>query len=299
LWHEPKFAGRGEDCDLIDLHTHLLPGLDDGASTVADSLAMARAMVADGITVAACTPHILPGVYANSGPGIRDATWALQQILDQHRIPLALVTGADNHIAPDFVSAIKAGRLLTLADSRYVLVEPPHHVAPPRLEEFFFGLLVAGFVPVLTHPERLTWIQHSYDIVANLARSGVWLQVTAGSLAGDFGRSAQRYAERLLDEGLVHLLATDAHDMTKRPPRLRRGRELAERRIGAVAAHHLVVTRPEGILANELPGNLPGPGADIVINASVFLEQNTREQTRPRSERPRAGVTERLRRLFK
>lgn len=283
---------------MIDLHSHLLPGLDDGAQTLPHSLAMARAMVADGIRVAACTPHILPGVYANRGPAIRDATAALQDALDRERIPLVLVTGADNHIVPDFVEAVRSGRLLTLADSRYVLVEPPHHVAPPRIDEFFFSIMVAGLVPVLTHPERLTWIQHSYDLIANLSRSGVWLQVTAGSLAGSFGRTAQHYAERLLDEGLVHILATDSHDTTKRPPRLRLGRELAERRIGAVAAHHLVVTRPEGILANELPGNLPGPDADIVMSAEVIEEHNSRERYQQRSERPR-GVAERLRRLFK
>ena len=284
---------------MIDLHSHLLPGVDDGAATLSDSLEMALAMVEDGIRVAACTPHILPGVYANRGPSIRKATAALQQSIDRHRIPLSLVTGADNHVVPDFVAGVQSGRLLSLADSRYILVEPPHHVPPPRLDEFFFGLLVAGFVPILTHPERLTWIEHGYDLVANLVQSGVWLQVTAGSLSGDFGRGAKYFAERLLDEGLVHILATDAHDMTKRPPRLRRGRDMAERRIGAVAAHHLVVTRPEGVLANELPGNLPGPGADIVMSASVIHEQNARDRNRPRSERPRGGVAERLRRLFK
>jgi protein-tyrosine phosphatase len=153
-------------------------------------------------------------------------------------------------------------------------------------------------VPILTHPERLTWIEHHYAMVANLARSGVWLQLTAGSLAGDLGRGAQYWAERLLDEGLVHILATDCHDTKRRPPLLRRGRELAERRIGPLAAHHLVVTRPLGVLANALPSSLPGPGVDIVMDPSQIRDVDEGQKERG-SDPSRLRVAERLRRLFK
>ena len=144
---------------MIDLHCHILPGLDDGATDLSVSIAMANAFVADGVTVVACTPHILPGLYHNSGPQIRQATAHLQHALEREGIPLRLVSGADNHIVPGFVAELRSGHLLSLADTRYVLVEPPHHVAPPRLEDLFFNLLVAGYVPILTHPERLTWIK--------------------------------------------------------------------------------------------------------------------------------------------
>src|SRR5207249_9053040 len=99
---------------------------------------MARASVADGVLVLACTPHILPGLYHNSGPQIRRATAELQQHLDRQGIPLRLVTGADNHIIPNFEAELRSGHLLSLADTRYVLVEPPHHVAPPRLADLLF-----------------------------------------------------------------------------------------------------------------------------------------------------------------
>src|SRR3990170_8768836 len=114
---------------MFDLHCHILPGLDDGAADLSVSIEMAKAFVADGVTVAACTPHILPGLYHNSGPQIRQATADLQQVLEQEGIPLKLVTGADNHITPSFVAELRSGHLLSLADTRYVLVEPPHHVA--------------------------------------------------------------------------------------------------------------------------------------------------------------------------
>ena len=108
-----------------------------------------------GLTVLACTPHILPGLFHNSGPDIRLAVQKLQEELDARDIALKLVTGADNHVIPDFVAALRRGHLLSLADTRYVLVEPPHHTAPPRLGDLLFSIMTAGYTPILTHPERL------------------------------------------------------------------------------------------------------------------------------------------------
>ena len=237
----------------IDLHCHILPGIDDGASDLSASLDMARASVADGVMVLACTPHILPGLYHNTGPQIRQAVVELQRALDEEGIALRLVTGADVHMVPDFVAGLRSGRLLSLNDSRYVLVEPPHHVAPLRLEEFFFGLVVAGYVPILTHPERLSWIEGHYAVIQRLVRGGVWMQITAGSLTGAFGRNAQCWAMRMLDERCVHILASDAHDARRRPPNLSKGRDIAAERVGAREAQHLVLTRPMGILENAAP----------------------------------------------
>ena len=244
---------------VIDLHCHILPGIDDGAATLDVSLEMARASVADGVTAIACTPHILPGLYHNTGPQIREATSRLQEALDAANIPLRLVTGADVHITPDLVPGLRSGRLLSLADSRYVLVEPPHHVAPVKMGDVFFKLLLSGYIPILTHPERLSWIEAQYSTLQGLVRGGVWMQITAGSLTGAFGRSAQYWANRMLDEGCAHILATDAHDMGRRAPDLSKGCELAAKRLGSKEAEHLVLTRPLGILTNALPGTLPLP----------------------------------------
>ncbi len=98
----------------------------------------------------ACTPHILPGLYHNTRPQIRQAVAELQSRIEDAGIPLRLMTGADNHIVPDFVDGLKRGHLLALGDTAYVLVEPPHHVAPARLDELFFAILLAGYIPVLT-----------------------------------------------------------------------------------------------------------------------------------------------------
>jgi protein-tyrosine phosphatase len=251
---------------MIDLHSHLLPGLDDGAPDLSVSLEMARAFVADGVHIVACTPHILPGMYHNTGPGIRAGVAALQAELDRQDIPLTLVTGSDAHVTPDMIAKLRSGEILSLADTRYLLVEPPHHVAPARLDDFFFSLLAAGYVPILTHPERLSWIATQYSLVETLFERGVWMQITAGSLTGMFGRQPKYWAERMLDEGRVHILATDAHEMKRRVPELSRGRDAAALRVGPDEAEHMVVTRPEGILANALPSSLPAPSVGTALD---------------------------------
>ena len=283
---------------MIDLHSHLLPGVDDGAADLSIALEMARAWVADGVTVVACTPHILPGLYHNTGPQIRAGVAQLQEALDQAEIPLRLVTGADNHIVPDFVAGLQSGHLLTLADSRYVLVEPPHHIAPPRLEELFFSILVAGYIPILTHPERLTWIESEYSTMIRLAQKGVWMQITAGSLTGAFGRRPKYWAERMLAEGLVHILATDAHNLDRRAPILSHGREAAAKRVGEVEAEHLVLTRPQGIIANMAPNALPQVAQVALKGEGLTNYENITHREGAAASRTRSDIASRVRQLF-
>jgi len=237
---------------LIDLHCHLLPGIDDGARDHAEALEMARIASAEGITTIACTPHILPGVYENAGPTIRAAADALQCALQQASIPITLVVGADVHIAPNVLAQLRSGQALSLNDTRYVLIEPPHHVLPPRIEDTFFNLATGGYTPILTHPERMTWIEAHYHIVQRLANAGVLMQLTAAALIGQFGRRARYWSERMLDEGLFHIMATDAHDTVRRPPLLKAAFDVACRRVGEVEANQLVLHRPQTILENRL-----------------------------------------------
>jgi protein-tyrosine phosphatase len=242
---------------VIDLHCHILPGIDDGAPDLAVALAMARCAVDDGITVTACTPHIYPGLYENQAEGIRAGIAAFRAALAEDGIPLRLVEGADTHLAPDLLEGLRGDRIPTLNGSRYFLFEPPHHVAPPRLEESVFALVAAGYVPVITHPERLTWIEEHYPVFKRLVASGAWMQLTSGSLTGRYGPRPKYWAERILDEGFCHILATDAHHIDRRPPLLAEAREAAARRLGAEEATHLVMTRPQGILDNVATPLLP------------------------------------------
>jgi protein-tyrosine phosphatase len=217
------------------------------------SLEMARIAVDDDIAVMACTPHIYPGLYLNDAAGIRAARDALQAALDQHGIALKLTTGADVHLVPGLLEGLRAGRVPSLHDSRYLLLEPSHHVAPPHFAESVFQLVAAGYVPVITHPERLTWVEDHYEVFADLTRQGAWMQVTAGALTGAFGARAKYWGERFLGDGLTHIIASDAHSPGRRCPVMSPAREIAERLLGRAEADLLVEGRQRKILENALP----------------------------------------------
>lgn len=245
---------------MIDLHSHILPQLCDGSQDLETSLAMARLAVADGITHLACTPHIYPGVYPNSFQTIIPAMQALQAELDAQGIPLQLVAGADVHMVHDVVEGLREGRIPTLHGSRYFLLEPAHQIPVPRFLPQIEAMLEADYIPVITHPERLLWLDAYYRDFIEAVRMGAWLQVTAGSVAGMFGQSAARWAQRLLEDGVVHILASDAHGVDFRPPILSAGVEAAIRIIGDEAeVMRMVLDRPRVILENAGPRRVPLP----------------------------------------
>lgn len=235
---------------MIDLHCHILPAIDDGSTSVEVSLAMARIAADDGIQTVACTPHIYPGMYENTADGIRAATEALQLALAEAGIPLTLTYASDTHVVPDLLQKLASGAVPTFNGGRYFLLEPPHHVAPPNFEEFVFRVMAAGYVPIVTHPERLSWIEQDYAVFGRLAKQGAWMQLTAGSLTGRFGSGARYWGERMLDEGLVHILATDSHGVERRPPLLAEGVTAAAKWVGMEEARRMVTERPSAVLAN-------------------------------------------------
>lgn len=239
---------------FIDIHCHLLFGLDDGAASIETSLAMARLAADDGIEHILCTPHITPGIYDNAGSGIAAALSVLREAIAAAAIPVELGIGADVHMAPNLQAGLRSGSIPTLAGSRYFLFEPPHHVLPPRMEQLLATLLEAGYVPILTHPERLSWVEQHYDLIVRLSAMGIPMQVTAGSITGRFGPRIRALAERMLDDGLVDLVATDAHNITSRPPQLSAAHALVAARLGDIEADAMVRSRPAAILANaDLP----------------------------------------------
>ncbi|MDP3673077.1 MAG: CpsB/CapC family capsule biosynthesis tyrosine phosphatase [Telluria sp.] len=243
---------------MIDLHSHILPGIDDGSKSLEMSLEMARIAVADGIRVMACTPHIYPGLYMNDVAGITAARDKLQAALDEHGIALQLATGADVHLVPGIVQGLREGLIPSLNGTRYVLLEPSHHVAPPRFAELVFDLVANGYTPVITHPERLTWVKDHFPTFVELTRQGAWMQITAGALTGLFGPHAKYWGERFIGEGLTHVLATDAHSTGRRVPVLSEGLAIAERLLGSEEAQQLVQGRPSAVM-NDLPPSQAAP----------------------------------------
>jgi protein-tyrosine phosphatase len=236
---------------FVDIHCHLLPGIDDGARNWDESLAMARLAVDDGIGTIVATPHQL-GNYGNTdGQTIRALVVELQQRLVAARIPLRVLPGADVRIEPEIAERVSRGDVLTVGDhQRHVLLELPHELYLP-LEPLLEQLSRRKVTGILTHPERNQGILRQPDVLAPLVEAGCLMQVTAGSLCGTFGAECQHFSEWLLASNLVHFLATDAHGMRSRRPLMRRAFDRVAELCGESAAIDLCSRNPGCVAAGQ------------------------------------------------
>ena len=243
---------------MVDIHHHLLPGLDDGSPDLATSLDMARMAVADGITHVVCTPHAShhwtydPTLVAAKLEELRSA-------LAAESIPLTLASGCDFHLSSTNVDdAFQNPTKYTVNHKSYLLVELPDVILQGGIRETLHNLRVSGMTPILTHPERNLTLQKNMERLASWMRGGLHVQVTAGSVLGKMGREAERMAHELLADRWVHFLATDAHNTTSRPPQMRKAFDLVAKKYGADYADALCNRNPAAVFAGEaLPHNPP------------------------------------------
>lgn len=241
-----------EECEtFVDIHCHLVPGIDDGAKSWQESLAMARMAVADGIETIVVTPHQLGGYAHNSGEMIRQRTAELQRELDAHDILLRVLPGADVRIDNGMIEGLKNGGVLTLGDHRrHVLLELPHEMYFP-LEPVLDDLARAGMVGILSHPERNQGLLKQPALVESLVDYGCLMQVTAGSLTGTFGPNSRDMAEWMLGEGIVHFISTDAHGPRARRPLLGRAFQRTAELAGEETAIALCCGNPAAIASGH------------------------------------------------
>ena len=201
---------------MIDLHSHILPGLDDGPETLAGSLEIARAAVADGIRVVAATPHVRDDHPTDAGTMER-AVEELRDALRSNMIPLDVRTGGE--IAIEWLERLQEEELRRFGlggNPNYILIEFPYYGFPLGLVGMAFDLCARGITPVIAHPERNADVQSSPEKLRPIVRSGGLVQVTAASLDGRLGPSSQNAALQLIELELAHLLASDAHHATVR-----------------------------------------------------------------------------------
>jgi len=236
---------------MIDTHLHILPGVDDGPQTMEEMLALARLLVEEGVRCAVATPHYNDEFPQRAASEIRARVYEAQRVLDQHGIALRLLAGHEALLKPGLVEDVISGRLATLNGSRYLLLELWNSTWLPETERVIFELQAAGFVPLLAHVERYRAIQQDPNRLATIIQRGILAQVTAGSLIGMQGRSAQRCAETLLKRGLVHCIASDAHGLHTRVPCILRGLKAARRLVDDTRVYSLVETWPAAIVQNE------------------------------------------------
>lgn len=245
------FGERSDVRPFVDIHCHIAAGIDDGPADWDESLRMAETALTNGIGTIIVTPHQLGRYSQNSAATIRKAVEHLQSLLDKHELPLRVLPGADVRVEPDLPAKIANGDVLTLADGRqYVLLELPHEVYLP-LERVLAELERVGLTSILSHPERNQGIIHRPEVVHQLAEQGCLLQLTAGSLTGEFGSTVQKFAEMLLREGLVHFIATDAHRLKHRAPCMKEAFFRAVGLVGEETAVELCCRNPEAITSGK------------------------------------------------
>jgi len=237
---------------VVDLHAHILPELDDGPASVSEALEICRLAAEDGTTVIVATPHMLNGVYEVRREDILRKVELLQKHVDEAHLSLRILPGADVHAEPDICQRIRDGQVMTVADGgKYLMLDLGEEIVPPRLEDALFSLQLEGITPILSHPERNLAVQDDPDVLVRLVGAGNLAQVTAASLTGEFGQRAARSARRLLERGLVHLVASDTHSPVRRPPGLSRARQAVTRIVGDAQAAEIFDHRPSRIIAGQ------------------------------------------------
>lgn len=202
---------------MIDLHCHILPGVDDGAQTMDDSIAMAEKAISQGITHILCTPHHNNGKYENPKSQVISLVSSLQAELDQRGLPLTVLEGQEVRITGDLLNEIRNDQILfTDLDDTYLLIEFPTMDVPAYTEQTFFELRSMGKVPVIVHPERNAKFRESPNRLIPFLEMGCLAQLTAPSYVGIFGKEIQKTAKELVKHNLVQMVASDAHGIHKR-----------------------------------------------------------------------------------
>jgi protein-tyrosine phosphatase len=275
--------------EMIDLHAHILPRLDDGAESLEESVEMCRISYRDGVRTIVATPHILPGVYKNDRSTILAKTQELNEAVKKFGVgsspactkrfgegrefgvqngsasthpsldALTILPGADVHFAPNLLQLCENGEIVTVNDDgRSLMVEFDSMSLPYRGEEVLFQLIARGIIPVITHPERNLEIARGPKRYYQMIKMGCLGQVTAMSLTGEFGSETKRVAERLLAHRLIHFIASDTHSVNERPPFLSPAVREAEKIVGREEAQKMVTEYPRALLEGRRP-DVPKP----------------------------------------
>ena len=241
---------------MIDIHHHLLFGLDDGAPDIETSVAMVEAAADNGITHIVCTPHA-------------NARWTFDPEVNRQKLSeiearvngkVTLGLGCDFHLSYDNIEdALKNRSKYTINGKQYLLVEFADLMIPTSMNDAFYEMIVAGMLPIITHPERNLTIQRHPERMKEWLREGCLVQVTAASLSGRFGRTAQSLSMEFMEKDWVHFLATDAHNLQSRPPNLREAYDVVSKRFGAAMAERLCVENPKAAFYGEEMPEQPQP----------------------------------------
>ena len=216
---------------MIDLHSHILPGLDDGSQSMKDTLVMAEKAIEDGITKIVATPHHKNG-YDNTRLEIIDSVEEVNSVLQQYNLNLQVMPGQEIRIYGEIMEDYLNGEIQTLADSKYIFIELPSGYVPRYTEELLYKMQLDGLIPIIVHPERNQELMSNPDKLYQFVKKGTLTQLTAGSIAGKFGKKIKQFSEELMEANLSHFIASDAHNTTNRSFHMTAAYEMIQQEFG-------------------------------------------------------------------
>ncbi|OZM56399.1 tyrosine protein phosphatase [Lottiidibacillus patelloidae] len=217
---------------MIDIHSHILPGIDDGAKNMQETIAMAKQAVSEGITQIIATPHHRNNQFDNDKDGIVSLVKDANNILQREGIPLSIHAGQEVRIFGEMVDAIETELLTLNNNGKYMLVELPSDQVPRYTEKLLYDLQMEGIIPIIPHPERNREIIENPDLLYRLVKNGAVTQVTAASITGRFGKKIKKFALQCIDANLAHLVSSDAHNLETRGFHMKEAYEVIEKEFG-------------------------------------------------------------------
>ncbi|PLR67920.1 tyrosine-protein phosphatase [Bacillus sp. UMB0893] len=222
---------------MIDIHSHILPKLDDGAGSLEEAVQIAKVAVEEGITKIVATPHHQNGKYLNYKQSIIDKVDELNLLLTKENIPLVILPGQETRIHGDLITELENDLILSLNHTTYVFIELPSGHVPRYTEQMLFDIQLKGLTPIIVHPERNSEIIENPDLLYNLVNKGALTQITASSLTGHFGKNIKKFTFQLIESQLTHFLASDVHSLKNRPFRLVNGYDVLNEEFGSDAVY--------------------------------------------------------------
>lgn len=249
---------------MVDIHCHILPETDDGAISLEESVAMCRAAAADGIKTMVATPHMFDGVHTT--PDRETISQKIAMVTQACGACVTIVPGGEVRYSYEiFQEASDPNARIKLNGTSYMLLEFPFHSTPPNIEMTIFQILNAGITPVIAHPERNRRIQQKPAILMDLVERGAFAQLDAGSLMGSFGREAYHLSKQIIEAGLAHFIATDAHHHDRRRPVLSQAAAIAADWGGEEYARAMVEDNPEALINDRAIPFQPDADVDALL----------------------------------
>lgn len=239
---------------MIDMHSHILPGTDDGPKDISESLKMCDIALDDGIKTFVATPHNLNGVYKNGRKAVIDCLGRFNRVIRRKGKNIAVLPGSDTYMGTELLTEIEKNNVMTINDGgKFLLLELPSFFISEQVKQQIFKLKLMGITAVITHPERNNTLMEDTDVLHDFIQAGVLVQITAGSITGDFGSEAKKNALLLLKLNMAHILASDAHNASSRPPVLSKAVHMVSDEIGAEDANKMVSDTPASLIKGVIP----------------------------------------------